>query len=259
VFSYGRLVHIGLQAYYSVALCQATEAACQAVSNAIEDDWGDEQLFILAEVFALLEAYAKHDPVAALTHHIEAVEEEFKVFLRSLASYQYSRYQLVGKKDLKTTDCHGNLWLWDHKTGSTKLNRDWLSLNDQMAFYLWSEIELGNHPIGIVYNLIRKPCIRPRKGEQPDEWQARLSEDIAFRSEFYFQHELIVKSPKMVEQTQQELWHLAHLVGKEPILRNPSACQFMGCAYREVCQIDSPLIRSTSYRIEEPHSELKEV
>jgi len=255
--SYGRLVHQGLEAYYR------GEDALDAVSKFFEEEstpWGeDQELYVLAEACALLRGYIDRDPVKPLGHTVSAVEHEGVVPLRTPGGRRWHHFLLGFKIDLETDDRYGNLWAWDHKTAQGALNEAHLALDDQMAFYSWALAQLGRRPQGVVYNLIRKPSIKPRQNEEPDAWQQRLSEDIVKRPEFYFQRSLIVKSESELAATAAELWSLAHSIGREPIHRNPSSCQIFGCAYREICIADTPLSRSAGYRHERAHIELQGV
>jgi len=244
-FSYGHLVHAKLAAYYK---------------GIPEPEQPSEKLdpFVEAEVEALVEAYKVRDPVAYMGHEVVAVEEEFAIPLRTPSGRRWSRYMFSGKIDLCTRDEYGVHWLWDHKTGGTALKRDWLSIDDQMAFYLWADWQRGRKSVGIIYNLIRKPVIKPRQGETSSEWKARLGKDIEARPEFYLQREAIVKAPKDLLAIEKGLWAIAHIIGKEPILHNPSACRILNCAYQELCLNDTKLIRNTGFRKERIHFELSE-
>jgi hypothetical protein len=126
-----------------------------------------------------------------------------------------------------------------------------------MGFYYWAASQTGETPVGIVYDLIRKPSIQPCKGESVDEWRERLLADIDSRPEFYFQRAEIVKSAKELSSIEADLWDIAHVIGAERIHKNPGACQLMGCAYTDLCTADSPLIRSAGYKHERAHIELE--
>ena len=242
--SYGRMVHEKLESFYAKKPIVS--------SNEILDPYTVE------EVNALVRAYLKHEPFAEMGHVIIRAEEEFRVPLRSPSGRKYNRIMLSGKIDLETLDQYLSPWIADHKTSAMKLNRDWLTLSDQMGFYLWAKWQMGDKPVGIIYNLLRKPVKKPHQGETSEEWGKRLEEDIATRPEFYFQREAIVKGPKDLMEIEHNLWDLAHTVGKGPIIRNPGHCQFFGCPYREICVADTKIGRNAGYRHERAHVELSE-
>jgi len=253
--SYGRAVHAGLEAY------RKGRSARSAIDDALIEATGawpaEENLYVCAEATALVQKYIDRDPVLVLGHKIESIEYQFSVPLRTPSGRRWSAIELHGKIDLTTRDAHNNLWLWDHKTSASALKPQWLPLNDQMEFYYWAMSELYERPVGIIYDLIRKPSIQPRKGEGVDEWRERLLADIASRPEFYFQRAEIVKSAKELLSIGADLWDIAHTIGTGSIHRNPGACQLMGCAYTDICTADSPLIRSTGYKHERAHVELE--
>lgn len=253
--SYGRAVHAGLEAHHTGGYLRD---AIKDVLDKATGTWAtEEDLCVSAEAIALVVEYTKHDPVTALGHTIESVERQFKVPLRTPSGRRWAAIEFHGKIDLTTRDPHGNLWIWDHKTSASALRHQWLPLNDQMGFYYWAASQTGETPVGIVYDLIRKPSIQPRKGESVDEWQKRLLADIDSRPEFYFQRAEIVKSAKELSSIGADLWDIAHTIGTGSIHRNPGACQLMGCAYTDICTADSPLIRSTGYKHERAHIELE--
>jgi len=216
-----------------------------------------ESEYVCVEAVALVTKYIERDPVLALGHKIKSAERQFKVPLRTPSGRRWSAIEFHGKIDLTTRDPHGNLWIWDHKTSASALRPQWLPLNDQMGFYYWAASQAGETPVGIVYDLIRKPSIRPRKGESAHEWRDRLLADITSRPEFYFQRAEIVKSTKELSGIGADLWDIAHTIGTGSIHRNPGACQLMGCAYTDICTADSPLIRSAGYKHERAHVELE--
>ena len=251
--SYGSAVHEILAKFYSHEFPGTKEFLAYQ-----EGVWGDEVDFIAEEISCLIDAYINIGPF--YDHEIVGIEKEFKVKVPSPKQYHYERLQFAGKIDLEIKDQHGNLWLVDHKTSKGTLDSQWLELADQMKYYLWAKIQQGHSPVGIIYNLIRKPSIKPHKNDTPEIWAKRLTEDIKSRPEFYFQREPIVKTDQDIEQIGVELWQLAHEVGKGMIYRNPGSCQLWNnCPYRDLCIRDTKVMRSAGFRISERHRELKEV
>lgn len=253
--SYGRAVHAGLEAYHTG---KVPRKAIEIALDEAGPTWPtEESQYVAAEAVALVQEYTKRDPVLAIGHTIDSAERQFKVPLRTPSGRRWAALEFHGKIDLATRDPHGNLWIWDHKTSASALRPQWLPLNDQMGFYYWATFQAGETPVGIVYDLIRKPSIKPRKDEGVDEWQKRLLADIDSRPEFYFQRAEIVKSEHELSSIETDLWDIAHMIGAGRIHRNPGACQLMGCAYTDLCTTDSPLIRSAGYKHERAHIELE--
>ena len=250
--AFGRLVHDMLEDYY--LWCSGwTRNQLPIRDHQDNIDEFDEET-----AKSIVFAYKERDPVKALGHKIVSVEDEFRVPLRSPTGRKYHYVELAGKIDLTTQDEYGNIWVWDHKTSASNLDHSWLAISNQMGYYVWANWQLGIAPVGIIYNLIRKPSIKPRINETPTEWGVRLAVDIESRPEFYFQRENIPKSPNDLLSLENELWDVAHAVGRGPKTRNPNGCSIYGCAYRELCVNDTKLSRQTGYRIERAHIELKE-
>jgi len=254
--SFGSLIHAGAEAHYRG---EDYRAAVGRFIQGAETPWEPQTApFVAATALALLDNYVVQDPVVGLKHEVADVEKRFRVPLRSPKGRCYSRFILAGKRDLNTRDPAGNHWRWDHKTGQKPIDPTWIEIDDQMETYVWADSQQGIPCGGIVYNQIRKPVLKPRKGEKPAEWGARLSADIASRPEFYYQHELIVKTRRHLARVERDLWNLAHEIGRAPIHRNPWSCSLLGCAYRSLCASDTAAMRSAKYRHEDRHSELKE-
>jgi len=155
--------------------------------------------------------------------------------------------------DLVTKDSFGNVWLWEYKTCSSFPDAEWLRIEDQSSYYLWAyRKQTGQTPLGVVYAMLRKPSIKPRKDESPKEWFDRLYADMRKRPEFYLRVEQIHKDPHQIEEIGMELEELAQVVGRPPFYRNPNACKHWGCVYREVCILDAPVTRA-SYKRKEVH------
>jgi len=246
--SYGSAVHEILAAYYSR----------KPLPHFSLEGWGEEEKFTVKEINCLIDAYIKRDPFRKKFQPV-AIEEEFILKVPSPKGYRSKRFQLAGKIDLLLKDKWGNLWLVDHKTSKKALDPRWLELADQMAYYLWAKTELGSSPIGIEYNLIRKPSIRPHKNDTPEIYSERLAKDIESRPEFYFQQQGVVKTAKDIEEIGLELWQLVHEVGRGSIYRSPGACQILSCPYSDLCVKDTKITRSAGFKVSKRHRELKEV
>lgn len=249
--SYGSAVHKILATYYS---CKTLPRFSPGTYDASDE----EGKFIIKEINCLVDAYIQRDPLAEDFRPVN-VEEEFIVGVPSPKGYRYKWFQFAGKIDLTLKDAHGNLWLVDHKTSIKALDPQWLELADQMKYYLWAKNQLGSSPVGIQYNLIRKPSIRPHKNDTPEIYAERLSNDIESRPEFYFQQQGVVKMEKDIEAIGLELWQLAHEVGKGPIYQNPGACQILSCPYSDLCVRDTTITRTAGFKVSKRHRELNEV
>jgi len=82
------------------------------------------------------------------------------------------------------------LWLLETKTKS-RMNEDTLMdtlMADFQSFvYMIAIHELyGEYPAGVLYNVLRKPCLRRKKDESIDSFGKRIEEDVNVRTGFYF-------------------------------------------------------------------------
>jgi len=255
--SYGSLVHEGLEALYR------GEDWRIAVGRFVRErvtPWNrKETAYVVAQAIAILNAYSEREPATTMGHKVHSVEREFYVRLVSPAGRRFSRYVLAGKRDLATADEYGNVYLWDHKTGSKEIDPEWIQIDDQMSYYLWADAQDGIPASHLMYNLLRKPQIKPRQKETPREWGERLAQDIESRPDFYFQRAIVVKTAIDIEDIGRELWDIAHAIDCAPIVRNPHNCTVFGCAYRSLCRRDSMITRQAEFMEERVHAELQEV
>jgi len=85
----------------------------------------------------------------------------------------------------------GNGLMVEHKTAGCDITPSsdyWLRLrgNVQVLQYIEAARHMGHDPVCVVYNVARKPCIRPRKNESIEEYGERLKQDALDRPCFYF-------------------------------------------------------------------------
>ena len=112
---------------------------------------------------------AKEDHHGAIPFkQILFTEEEFAVPLkREVGDSEYYRFRdangqqwelwLVGRIDLVIQDMDDRIWVLDHKTSKDKLDKELLTLDDQMTMYIWAIQQiLGVQIAGCLYNVLRK-------------------------------------------------------------------------------------------------------
>jgi hypothetical protein len=184
--------------------------------------------------------YANDHPYTTL-----AVEETFDVPLRNPATGRPSRrFRLAGKIDAKVEDADG-LWLVDHKTTSENLGAEgyWqhLAINGQISTYCLAALAQGLKPVGMLWDVIRKPCIRPKDGEPPWAFRERLTADALERPDFYFHRRLVRRPEHELLTYAEELWELQQEIhDDEPNTlprRCPTACYSFGryCGFLDLC------------------------
>lgn len=166
------------------------------------------------------------------------------------------------------------VWLLETKTKS-QINEDdldlALSFDFQSLFYLLTleEANPTKHPIkGCLYNILRKPTLRPFKAtkkrkmeEGPREFTARVQRDILARPDHYFKRFELIFPEEVRKEFREQLGvqlgeFQAWLDGKLPTYRNPNSCMTKyRCEFLEVCASRSFVTYS---RTRTPFPELEE-
>ncbi len=271
---FGSLMHRGLEAWWQGSRMFACE---------------DADPYDLATAQVLLEGYAARWGREPLT--TVAVEREFRADLLNPETGAASRtYRLGGKADVIVQDLHGDYWLVEHKTSSEDVTLGspyWqrLQMDPQVSLYLDAIGEqMGIRIAGCLYDVIKKPTIRPAKAtpedkrrytkdgrlyakqravdESPAEWAARLRQDVIERPDFYFVRGEIARTERDLEDARADLWQTAKALRDAERLsrwpRNPDACWAYNraCNYWEVCTGQASLSDPRKFEKTEKHTEL---
>lgn len=139
------------------------------------------QTATLAGLLAAYYSLYAEDPVRELHPEIE-----FTALVR------YSRnFSAAGKIDGLGTLRDGRVALVEHKTTGESVAPDsdyWLRLraDKQIAQYVLAARALGWDVETVLYDVTRKPAIRPKQNESIEQFGDRLAADAKTRPEFYF-------------------------------------------------------------------------
>lgn len=248
----GTLVHLGLEAWWR-ADGNRLDAALVAMA-------GESDPFELAKAQAMLIGYDARWLDADLT--VLGVEEEFDTDLRHPESGTASpTWRLAGKIDAIVKDAQGRTWLVEHKTASEDIASGsdyWrrLRMDAQVSTYLDGARALGFEPVGVLYDVLRKPGLRPLKAnkqrtedETPEQYRDRCVADLDADS---YQRSEVVRLERDIDEARWDRWDLAlqledaMAAGRYP--RNPGACMQYGrsCPYLTVCcgeaSLDDPTL-----------------
>jgi len=223
-----------------------------------------------------------------LAYHVVSLEEVVESDLFNPATNKRSRlYRLAGKLDVVVfKENPDHLLLVDHKTTSQDISTPdapfWphLQIDGQVSHYnliLW---QLGRKCDGAIWNVVRKPCIAPKKltkaeatsicgtrkyfdrevsaeslaamqlepRETAEMYEARLAYDCSReRPEWYFQRRTIPRLDSEILEYAGETWGLAHEIADcrrlARHIRNPGACVLYGspCKFLGICSgMDRP-------------------
>ena len=166
--SYGSAFHRGLALWYS----GKDKNEVLAVANEVFDDddemteypdeWSEKREFLAASLRGHLTAYMTNWPQTEWAE-VVAVEHSFEVMIEDVP--------IAGIVDGIVKDQHGYHWLLEHKTAGSLEAPFHLSFDLQVSFYLLAmraledtPMENGTpypHVVGVLYNVCRKPGIRP--------------------------------------------------------------------------------------------------
>lgn len=226
-------------------------------------------------VMRLLSGYAWRWGGESDTFDVIATEQQFTLPIVNPATNRSTPTFLnAGKIDKIVRLRDGRLAVMEHKTTSGDINPNadyWrrLRMDQQVTRYLLAARDLGHDVACVVYDVIRKPQISPRKipkadlavikatglyhdeacdpaaldgldRETPAMFGARLTSDIVSRPEFYFQRQEIARLDADVEEFRQELWddqkHLRECQLSNRWPRNTAACLApFRCSFFDLC------------------------
>lgn len=221
---------------------------------------------------------------------VELVEAEFECDLRNPETGRPSQtWRLAGKIDAIATR-ESVPWIVEHKTtsedvspGSTYWQK--LRLDTQVSTYFLGAESLGYDVRGCIYDVIKKPALRPLEATPEDKrkykadgslYAAQRDRDETpeeFRERFraYVQDHLtelfvrgdVVRMQGELDDANFDLWQTARLIREAELAdrhpRNPDACfqWSRACEYWEVCTGSASLGDATRFRkVETPNEEL---
>lgn len=96
-------------------------------------------------------------------------------------------FLLTCSPDLVAYDYNNNAWIIEIKTGGVYAAKDFQTLT-----YCWAFWKIKNEiPEGIIKRTIKKPIIKQRKKETPEEFSARLKNDYRDRPDNYYKVEAV--------------------------------------------------------------------
>lgn len=259
----------------------------EVIGQRIEDPF---ELAAVAAVFNGHRTRWADDPL-----EVVATELEFSIPLRNPATgSQTQTWRLAGQIDRIVRLGDGRMALQEYKTTSRDFSPGadyWLQLHmdQQLSIYVLAARALGFPIDTILYDVTRRPGLRPLKAtpedarkytkdgrlyanqrdrdETPEEYAARLATDICERPGYYFARIEIARLEQDLEDCAAELWSqqltLREMQRTGRWYRNPGSCFSYGraCEYMNIC-LDRDLdVRTPDgfIRLDDPHSELSGV
>lgn len=203
---------------------------------------------------------------------VVAAELEFDIPLKNPETgYSSSIYRLAGKIDRIVKLADGRLALMEYKTTSRDFSPGaeyWqrLHLDQQLSIYVIAARELGYDVETILYDVTRRPALRPYKAtpaearkytkdgrlyanqreedESPEDFGKRLENDIDERPEHYFARIEIARLEADLDECRAELWDQSQALREAQRAgrwyRNPNNCfATFTCEFVPICQMSA--------------------
>lgn len=233
-----------------------------------------------------------------------AVEEEFHLpLLNPKTCNRDPRRTWAGKRDARALNRSNKLWTWEHKTTSEDIQepnntyRRRLLIDGQVSAYALASFQEGEPVEGVMYDVIRKPTIKPKaitqkqraeiaslysyverkvsretrdlvvagmEKENGELYGLRLQADINDDPERYYQRWPITRLDQHLTEYLQDLWNIAADIkdaqAKDRHYKNPGACMQWGrpCEYLGLCSGMDTTDSDRWVRKDNPHQELQE-
>jgi hypothetical protein len=254
----GTVIHEGLAMWWASGRGARGLDAALGVADALADPY---QRILAKTLLAGYHTRWSSEPTETL-----AVEAEFRSPLVNPATgFESLTYQLGGKIDALCR-YQGQTLLVEHKTTSEDITPGsdyWrrLRLDSQISMYYHGSRALGFEPEGCLYDVIRKPALRPYEPssrrplpETPEAYGERLLEAIAKEPERYYQRAVVVRLEADEREAAADTWHLARMMREGELARrsprNPDSCVRWGatCPYFGVCTGVASLEDETKFR-----------
>jgi len=276
---FGTLWHTGLEVYSTAGIEQALRELDQRAD--------DVDAFARVVVEELLVGYAirwEEDGLTAVS-----VEQKFE--------FELDDVLLGGRLDAVVRDRDGRLHVMEHKTTASDIEAGSLywervrTLDTQVSLYIRGARALGHAVEDCIYDVVRKPTIRPLKAtpeesrkytkatakepsrlyanmretdETPEEYRLRIRADIAERPDWYYARGTVVRleaeERAFARDVEQQVAVLGFAIERSYAPHNPDACSaFGGCEYLPVCTGAANINDDTLFRTAvTAHEELAE-
>jgi len=241
---FGKALHLGLEAHNGGAT--ADEAVARAAAGyeqppewADPTDWTVERETLAALLAGHFWRYDDDDV------QIIAAEQVFDLPLVNPRTGRQSRtFRLGGKIDAIVRLPDGRLAVLEYKTAGEDIGPDseyWLRLrcDPQLSHYVLAARTIGHDVATVLYDATRKPTIRLRRNETPEQYGERLLADLGERPDYYFQRREVPRLEDELAEYRLELWQQARQLREAQRhgrwFRNVGRMTCSHCAFSAVC------------------------
>lgn len=242
------------------------------------DDWALEAEIVCRLLYAYHWHYSQFDGITVLHSEIG-----FEVpIINPETGRASTSTKTAGKIDKIVRLPDGRIAIMEHKTSTEDISPTsdyWrrLRIDTQISHYMSAAKQLGFDVQAVLYDVIRKPGIRPRRIqkkeldeiqnsntyhteevhklpepneeghliETPRMYGARLMQDIISRPEWYFGRAEIPRLDADMDDYRWELWQMQQMrrdaAKHQRYIRNTAECMRMGkCPYFDICTSANP-------------------
>lgn len=164
----------------------------------------------------------------------------------------------------------------EHKTSSFEIGLGstyWkkLTLDAQISTYMVGARSLGFDPDGVLYDVLRKPALRPYEinskrsvAESPEAYRDRILEDIAEKPDTYYQRGVVVRLKEEERDAAFDAWQTAEQIrlsrNSGRWMRNVDSCSMYNrmCEFWSVCSGTESISNPLRFDRGQAHRELDE-
>jgi hypothetical protein len=245
----GTIVHEGLQRLYETGDPDMAMALIQVSLNEIDKTMFKEQDF---EDYESMKIIAKAMVIGAYhifyiddfeKYEIIELERKHSIPIRNPKSNYATGYnfEFIADGVLKER-ATGRYWLLEYKTasrlGDGYFNRLKIDYQCTANIYYLEKI-YGIKFSGVIYRIFKKPSIRLKKTETPDEFLTRLSEVFEEQSEEYFLELKLFRDRKEIENFANIAYlctrELKAVIKSKFYFQNTKICNLINCPYTPLC------------------------
>jgi len=227
-----------------------------------------------AKLRALCRAYSEYWDKDNFPWIFNNVQTEVKFECPIKAGKANSHWKYSGKIDAVVE--HGDgLWLVEHKTTSMDISLGseyWsrLEIDGQIEGYMLGYMKANNGivPQGVIYDVARKPCIKPLRQdkpnpETPEEYEQRCYDKLMEEPDKYFVRQKIYKTADKLAEFEKTLYHSARMidyaVNNDFYPANADGCKGFGtCPYFDVCAGNASITDNFRFQDTTNNPELQE-
>jgi RecB family exonuclease len=213
-------------------------------------DWIDQNYSVVPEWASVTDWQVEAQDVRQLVAgHQWRYEADNIRFLAAETQFEFTlpgthNVRILGKIDGTVETPEGRIAVLEYKTSGEDISDAgdyWLRLrcDPQISIYMLGARAAGYAASTVLYDVTRKPTIRLRQKETPEEYGARLLTDIGDRPEYYYARREVARLDDELNRTLDELrQHVAQIrqaTRRGLWYRNVGAMTCRYCEFASIC------------------------